>query len=283
MNSDVFIEYDESGNPRINADADKYGVYNIAKRDAYRERQIIENSRLCAPFTFTHMDNIKYVIANVPDKHCGYLLYLQCFIDYEGRILHPNNRPMNKQDIANKLKLSIRSFREFMRYMIHNGIIRCDDGVYSVDKRYHWRGALEQSRAIKSFIDTVKQLYTDTDAKDLGFIYKLLPYVHWETNFICSNPNELNPDEIIPLNKSDIAELTGMTEKSVYTKLRNLKLGDEYVFADVAYGKSHYCVINHRLFYRKDGYPDATLRAIFAISDNYRRRRQNIDKRDKLH
>ncbi|WP_157911734.1 hypothetical protein [Alteribacter populi] len=220
-------------------------------------------------FTFTDMDNIPNIIGHIEDKHCGYLLYLQCFISYDdGRLTNPDRdkTPMSKRDIQEVVGLKKTAFGEFFRDMTDNGIIyRNEDDSYSVNSAYHFKGSTANPNVIKSFTAKVRELYTGRNANKLGFIYKLLPYVHFETNTVCANPYEKDVAKITQLSKREIAQLTGVSEKTVYTYLRRMKLGDEYVFAEIRRGKTFYYKLNPFIFYRKNGRPDATLREMFRL------------------
>lgn len=216
-------------------------------------------------FTFTDMDNIRNIIGKIDDKHCGYLLYLQCFISYEG-VLSRGKSPMTKRDIQEVVGLKKTAFGEFFRDMTSNGIIYAnDDGSYSVNSAYHFKGTTDNPNVIKSFTTKVRELYTGRNANKLGFVYKLLQYVHFETNTICANPYEKDVVAITQLSKQEIAALTGVSEKTVYNYLRKMKLGDEFVFAEIRRGNERYYKLNPFIFYRKNGRPDATLREMFRL------------------
>lgn len=218
-------------------------------------------------FTFSNMINLPEVFAKIDDKHCGHLLYLQTFINYEGILVKADRfkSPMTKQDIQVVLGLKKTAFYEFFNAMTSNGIIFEESNHYRINPAYHFRGNTDNSRVIKSFTAKVRALYNPRNAKKLGFIYKLLPFIHYETNTVCTNPFEQNVDNIAQLSKHDIANLTGVSEKTVYSYLRRMKLGDEFVFAEIQRGKTKYYKLNPFIFYRKDGDPDATLREMFRL------------------
>lgn len=266
---------EDTGEIRVSAPAATHYVRSYAQTEAFKEKELRSKGKE-REFTFTHMDNIQEVIEKVSDKHCGYLLFLQCFVNYDSIIENPNNTTMTKRDMMRTLRLKETAFNEFIREMAMHEIIFVDKTGsgerYRLNPRYHFQGKTDNSNVIKSFTAMVKKLYSEVNAKDLGFIYKLLPFVHLETNTICVNPYEKDVEFTLPLSKADIAVMTGLTEKSVYTKLRNLKFDDQYVFAEVVYGKSRFYKINPFVFYRKNGKPDATLREIFSIQNNFRKR-----------
>ncbi|MCM3444506.1 hypothetical protein [Metabacillus halosaccharovorans] len=248
-------------------DNGEFLITSRKKVNAYKE--LIKNSREQPSYTCSNMDSIKEVIRTLEEKHCGYLLYLQCFMDFGGLLIKGSKYkdPMNKNDIQKVLGLGRTAFSYFFNTMIKNHIIQQEGEHFRVNAKYHWKGDSNVTNLIRSYTTTLKELYKSVNAKDLGFIYKLLPYVHKETNFLCENPIEKNPLLIRPLNKKNIARIVGVDEKTVYRKLLKLKLSDMYVFAEVSKGGvNNAYMINPFIFYRKGGKPDKTLKTIFLFS-----------------
>ena len=271
----VTFTKDEAGRDVMIVPTDTHVVRSKRQIEAAVRKEIAEKGR--APeFTFAHMDNIQEVIEKVSDKHCGYLLYLQCYVNYDAILENPDNTAMTKTDMMRTLRLKDTAFNEFLREMTAHEIIfednTCPVVRYRLNPRYHFQGKTENTNVVKSFVAKVKALYSEVNAKDLGFIYKLLPYVHLETNTICANPYEKNVEHTIPMSKADISVIAGVDEKTVYRKLRRLKFGDQYVFAEVTQGNAKYYKINPFVFYRKNGVPDPTLREMFSIRNNFRGR-----------
>ncbi len=231
-------------------------VTNIKQAASYRA--ILERKGRQRDFTFGNMLNMPEVVSKIDDKYCGYLLYLQTYIDYDGSL-------MDRDDIQRVLGLGRSAFFAFMKAMQDSEIIEEKDGKYYVNQAYHFKGATSNKHVIKSFTHKVRKLYTVRSAKKLGFIYKLLPYIHFETNTVCANPYEKDVKNIRQLSKAEIAELTGVSEKTVFNYLRRMKLGDEFVFAEIRRGNTRYYKLNPFIFYRKNGEPDATLREMFLL------------------
>jgi hypothetical protein len=244
-------------------DLDSYTLRHRNQDEAYKRIKDREGRK--SDFTFGNMLNMPEVIAKIDDKYCGYLLYLQTFIDYEGVLVKPNRErePMTKNDIKDMLGLQKTAFYEFFNAMIDNEIMFEEADRYRINPLYHFKGTTDNKFVIKTFTAKVRQLYSPRNANKLGFIYKLLPFVHLETNTVCANPFEPDVEQIKELSKQEIAELTGVSEKTVYNYLRKMKLGDEYVFAEIRCGNYRYYKLNPFIFYRKNGAPDATLREMF--------------------
>jgi hypothetical protein len=249
-----------------------FSITSLKQREAYKSKLERERNGRGPGFTFTAMDEIPEVIELLDEKDCGRLLFLQCFVDYENnRLVRGSGKSktgMTERDIREALSIGDdfgRFFADMLRYGI---IIPNDDGSYSINNRYHFRGRLTKNpRVIRSFTAKVKELYHKYDPRDLGFIYKLLPYVHYELNTLCRSPHEQELDKIEALTKKEISLITGRDESTTFRKLRRLQFDGMYVFAQVIRGKEKFYKLNPFIFYRLDGYPDATLSAIFLVKN----------------
>ncbi|PEL06737.1 hypothetical protein [Bacillus sp. AFS017336] len=262
----------ETGELLIQAPAATHKMVSVKQAEAFKSRNEAKKGR-DKWFTFTDMEAVKSLPNDIKMTHLGYLLYLQCYIDYEGAI-SVNSRPLNRVELIELLDVSENTFDAFMKVMKNNDIITVSKKVYYVNRAYHYKGKIEDPRVIKSFCTAVKSLYKSAKQADLGFIYKLLPYVHQETNTLCANPYENDMDYTEPLNKSEIAELTGIDEKTLYNKFRRMQVGDHFVFVDISVGTSEtFYRINPAIFYRKDGEPDPSLVELFSIKRNAFRKR----------
>lgn len=252
--------------------ADDVSSWRTRKQDkAWRAIIEARNDQLNQPdFTCSNMEGIKEVIRSLDEKYCGYLLVLQCYADYKdkGGLLVKSSKslkPMERKDIQKALGLKERAFIDFFKAMTENQIILKTKNGFKINEKYHWKGNAKVKHFIKSYTKNLKDLYKSVNAKDLGFVYKLLPYVHYETNLLCHNPNEKEISLIEPFNKADLAKVTGISAKTAYNKLKRLKLDNMYVFAEVRKGNNKIFKINPFIFYRKNGKPDNSLMADFML------------------
>jgi hypothetical protein len=263
----VYSVWDRNGKKWTVSDPETTYVKSYAQRDSFLD--ISErNGWRKKQFVFSHMDNIKYIASQLSDMYCGYLLYLQCFIDFNGHLVKSRDNYMSREDIMTTLGIKQRAFHDFMKAMQEHNIIIPDeiDGTkaYRINKEYHFRGHTSNLRVIKGFITEIKKLYKQVSPADLGFVYKLLPWVHFETNILAHNPYEQDPKWVSPLTRDDIASITDVHPRNVYRKMKNLKLGDQYVFESTDTGAY---VINPRIFTRREGKPDPTLVTLFEIKN----------------
>ena len=237
-----------------------------------RERQKQADKR---HFSFSHMRHIRDITDNLPNKICGYILLLQPHIKWITNVLiDAKGNPLDSKGISAALKVTPRTGKQVIERLIQEDVLdRDSDGNYVVNNRYHFRKKLrgdEKSMLVKTFFTSLKDL--KLKPAELGALYKLLPYVHYETNMICANPFEEYPQDIRFLNIKEIAELIGMHEKKVIELLRELKkagaIAETTKFVEDARVK--YITLNPFIFYRQSGQPDASLCAMFLSKPNKR-------------
>jgi hypothetical protein len=260
-------------------DPEHHYLRSTHQDDAYQNLK-----RKQTEFTLTNMDEVQEIIGQLTASECGYLLYLQTFIDFEGRLVKntfPERKTnltakqeivlMTKKDIRETLGLSRNTFNPFFNRLIELGIIEETAYHFKLNSRYHFRGKLKSQRVIKAFSVKVREVYRKNNAKDLGFIYKVLPYVHFESNTLCKDPYERDVFKVEPLTQEDVAAIVGEDVSTIRSRISRLKFDNQYVFASVYVGNKVQYMVNPFVFYRSSKTPDETLLSIFIIGNNRRK------------
>lgn len=234
--------------------------------EAIRKRKL--RGKDTRKFSFTHMQNIREITADLSNKYCGYILLLQPHIQFRTNVLIADNgksRPLAVNDLAKVWNVSKRTALTVVTELIERGVIIESGGAFKINERYHFRkkAGANVDVLIKTFFTALKR-FRLTPA-DLGFVYKLLPNVHYETNVICADPFAENPTDIRFLNEKQIGDLVGMSEsktKETLARLRKAGIVGEWRQGEDS--REKLTVLNPYVFYRKNGEPDKTLQALFA-------------------
>lgn len=257
----------ETGEALVYGRAGTHKVVNIAQAASYHERGRQKGRQ--ADFTFTAIKSVGDVISVLTTAQCGYLTLLQCYVGYDGGLLvNADDTPMKTADMIDALQLNRkkRTFYDFLTACVTHGIILADSQGHRINPKYHFRGMTHNRAVIRSYTAKVKQLYREVRAVDLGLMYRMLAYVHYETNALCANPLERDPSKIRWFNGSELAEAIGIDSKELSKRLPRMKFGNEYVVARIKHGGTTSYMFNHKVFYRNSREPDATLVAMFAVS-----------------
>ena len=248
-----------------------YHVKSAEQVEAIERQKKIGRDR--RHFAFAHMRNIREVTDNLSNKHCGYILMLQPYIQFKTNILvGKKDEPLDNKGVAKALKITPRTAAALLKSLEQDDVIEItSDGYYKMNERYHFRKGIRSDRdmLVKTFSTTIRGL--KLKPAEMGALYKLLPYIHYETNIICNNPFEEMPSKIRFLPTKEIADIMGLHEKKALTVIRELKragvVAETHRYSEDLRVK--FLVINPYIFYRQSGQPDATLQATF-LAQEYR-------------
>ncbi|KRT87822.1 hypothetical protein ABE068_25455, partial [Bacillus glycinifermentans] len=172
-----------------------YTLRHRNQDEAFREQQKQTTDR--RDFSNANMSYIHEVYDALTTAQCGYLMLLQCYVDYNGVLVKSSRdkTPMTTADMMSVLQLAKKrmTFYDFLNACIQHDIIREEDGIYSVNERYHFKGNFGSQYVVKLYTAKIKKVYSEVKATDIGLIYRMLPFIHYETNALCANPFEKNP------------------------------------------------------------------------------------------
>lgn len=221
-------------------------------------------------FTSANMRNLHEVYEALTTAQCGYLMRLQCNVNYDGgTLMNSDSSPMTKTQMMSVLQLDKKrqTFYDFFNACTRNGIIiEQNDGSFSVNERYHFKGAFGDQFVIKAYTTKIKRVYSEVNAADIGLIYRMLPYVHMSTNALCENPFEKEPRKISWFNRKELAEAIGVNPDTLGRRLPRMKFDGEYVVARIKVGSEpERYTFNPSVFYRQNKEPDDTLQAMFNV------------------
>lgn len=255
----------------------------VEQERAYQEKKTRESSRKKAKaFTFSDMENAKEVIQMLSTIELGYFLVLQTFVDYSNNALVKSTHnpiPMSRGDIGEVLGINNRSnvkkhIDNFLeKSLLIEKSIRADGKevkAFCINEKYHFKGKTDNKKVVKAFSEQIRRIYNNKSKRNkkpahMGFLYLILPFIHYETNILCSNPFETNPEDIEALSITDICKISRLDKRNVQAKLNNLTWDGMTVFAKVVKGRKTHLKVNPLVFYRKDGEPDKSLIADFLI------------------
>ena len=244
-------------------------VYRITSLEEIAKRnRAVQMARDKRHFSFSHMQHIAEITRNLSNKICGYILLLQPYIAFKTNVLVSEGRsatPLSTADLARIWNVGKRTARAVLDELEAHSIVFITGDKIAINERYHFRkraGKGEVDALIKTYATTLKKFRLS--AADLGFVYKTLTNVHYDTNLICADPFA-NPEDIRFLSDKEIGQLVGMSEsktKEVLARLRKAGIISEWINAEDK--REKFTALNPFVFYRKQGEPDGLLLALFA-------------------
>lgn len=237
---------------------------------AERRRKYSEFKRDKRHFTFCNMQQIRELSKSLSNKDAGYLFMLLPYIEFGTNILSNKSRnpqPLSIDDIAKIFGIQKRYAKEKIQKFIELGVLtEVDGGAFRINEQFHFREkAGADSMLVKAFHTPVKNL--SLSAADMGVIYKMIPYVHYESNLLVDNPDDKNPQL---LNKTNLAKKIGMSRQKFDEVIKRLVKAN--VIAEVRRaqvggdGREIVIVLNPEIITRIKGMPNATLAQIFRLN-----------------
>lgn len=254
--------------------ADEYDVKHketIAKqRDYFRRKEYIGTDTRY--YVNCYHDTILELNDKLDVNELGAIMKLLPYMrmSTNGQLMDGNKR-MGVKEIAKVIGKAPRWTVTLVKSLVDNEVLTVDkDGrrnVYNVNERYHTIGYVIDGMVYTKLYQTK----TRADIKNIsiqaaGVLYKMLPFFHYEKYYLCSNPNEREPEVIRHLTQSKFSELANVDKVLVNRAISELSRHG-FVMISKAYGAT-VIMVNPDVMYRKryeDEYTD-TIRYQFKQS-----------------
>ncbi|MBS4195341.1 hypothetical protein [Lederbergia citri] len=251
---------DETGKP--------YHVESVEQRETRRRILAQGASGRKRSFVWNRLEGLPYVISSLTTAQCGYLLVLSSHVDYEGLLVKSENNkePMSTDDMRKALRASKSTFYDFLDACINYGIITEVDGRFYIAQHFHFRGKTAGDRVVKTYIRKLREMYKEVSAHDIGLLYRMLPYIHVETNMLCANPDEPIPKNIRKFNRRELAEAVGVNPVIISRAIGRMTFEGNSVFAKITTAtEGTFYMLNPDIFERKAVEYDPSVKAIFGL------------------
>jgi len=127
------------------------------------------------------------------------IFYISIYLNYD------NYLSINKKDMNNLLEMSRERFGQFFNKVVNLNILIKDGKLLKLNNLYLSKGALDKkikqyNDFTRVYINSIKSLYENNNIRkhsQIGALFKLIPYIHRESNILCFNQT----DDILEINK----------------------------------------------------------------------------------
>lgn len=230
---------------------------------------------------------LKQNFLNISNSSLTRLMFLSTYLGYKGYLLKPSNSYMDKKDMFDLLKLSVREFNRFYTEMFDNKILYDKNNCIYLNKDIFARGKIsakrvgkiyQQERMItRIYIKSIRELYRKAiprSHKTLGYVFQVMPYVNKEYNVCCFNPLETNKKRIKSMNLGQFCDIIGYDKKNA-NRLKKLLLESKftvdrhkesamcYVIKDSLDQSTYGMFINPKVYYAGDKWNEIDILNIF--------------------
>lgn len=230
---------------------------------------------------FNAMQSLSERFSSLNHSDIARLMFIGTYVSYNegkashGYLHHENGVKINKKSLAELLSMSRNKYGEFYKKLIDGNILTETDEGLAVNSTIFYRG--ENLDAIKGdyqytrlFRKTARELYEKFNGrsiKKLGVVYSILPYVNFNFNIVCNNPQQVVNGKIDTMKLKDLADRLGYTDyKSLSATMREITYNGQQVFKFVDDGKDRrnsYIIVNPNVVYAGNGKHLAGLQVLF--------------------
>lgn len=201
-----------------------YEVISPAQREARRKRaqrtKAIE-VRGGMRWVACYHDTIRDITNDLTLTEAGALIRLLPFLRFkgDGRLIE-NGKPLKQADIQRIIGRSKANTTAILKRLEELGVITKEtsgrSNVYAFNGEFHSYGNVQEGvKFTKLYQYHANEITRDLDLNELGLLYKILPYFHYQTYYLCANPDEPEEDAIEHLTREGLAERIGHEPETV--------------------------------------------------------------------
>lgn len=194
------------------------------------------------------------------------LIYLSTYTNFsDNTLMLTRKTKMQRKDLSNVIGLSERHTANFWKEIYPAYVTENEEGFLKLNDDIFKRGRLKRKSftAYQQFYDMgVRKLYEAANGKyhkQLGYLFKLLPFINVEYNLVCRNPFETDVEKLELLSIAEFCKLIGFDVShidrllKVYNTVRFVVNGRQERFCTMIYNGIDECnakiCINPSVFY----------------------------------
>ncbi|AIQ13641.1 helix-turn-helix domain-containing protein [Paenibacillus durus] len=217
---------------RFLPEGEGYEFTTPAQREARRKRRQRSRAiemRSGMRWVACYHDAIRSVTLALSLTEAGALIRLLPYLRFkgEGRLIE-NGKPLKQTDIQRIIGRSKAATIALLRRLEELGIITKETNgrtnIYSFNAEYHTYGTVNDGvKFTKLYQYHANEITRDLGLNEIGLLYKILPYFHYTTYYLCANPDEENENNIEHLTRERLAELIGHEPETVSRLVASLQ------------------------------------------------------------
>lgn len=206
----------------ILADGDR--ITTAKQRRKYRvhiQRVKSIEARLGMRWVACYHDAIRNITKDLTLTEAGALIRLLPYLRFKGDgHLIENGNPLKQADIQRIVGRSKANTIALLRRLEDLGIITKEaqgrSNVYAFNGDFHTYGIVNDGvKFTKLYQYHTNEITRDLDLNEIGLLYKILPFFHYKTFYLCANPDEEDENLLEHLTRERLAELIGHEPETV--------------------------------------------------------------------
>lgn len=253
-------------------------VRALKGKDAMEVHEIENGKFIFAFFESTRLLEERFPTLSAQD--IARLMFIGTYVAWESNRLQFDNgkKIIRKKDLAELVDMSAKRFNELYKRYVSEGIItEGSDGQLFLNHTVIYRGNLKKLGGEVSdlsytrvFRKTVRDLYHQFKGRKLGqlaIVYSVIPFLNFDTNIVCYNPEETAEDLLRPMSVSKLASLVGYKDPAKFkTALNGIKVEGDPMFTyveDPHNRREKRIIVNPRIIFGGKGEQLDAIKALF--------------------
>lgn len=196
-------------------------IYTPESQERYKERKDQERRNELRRLTGKPLGSFYFVpaserFANIAPETVTRLIYLNTFVRYDNKLMLTERTAMKRKDLAEVLNVSKSTVSRFWKEVSPAYITESDSGLIFTNNIIFKRGYIKTAKEFvqyqKFYIRGIRKLYEATERnnhRQLGYLFKLLPFINLEYNMLCYNPSETAIEKIELISIADFCKMIG--------------------------------------------------------------------------
>ncbi|PLR98232.1 hypothetical protein [Bacillus sp. T33-2] len=174
----------------------------------YLEKYKLRGNR---PYVSCYHDSIKDVTQHLSLTESGGVMKLLLYMKLNADgLLQKDGKPLKQLGIQNILGKSKRQTVEIVKRLEFLSILKAvkvgRTKFFYINEHFHVMGRItRKSYFTKLLTNKLREVVEDLRLEQLGFLYKVLPYFHYNTCVLAHNPDETDEQKIRSMNRKELA------------------------------------------------------------------------------
>lgn len=186
----------------------------VAARQWFEKKMNEYMNRDSRRWVAAYQTTIKEISRNLTLSQAGAIIKLLPYMRFkaDGKLID-GGKPLKQAEIARIFKRSRNVTADILRELEELGVITIikegRSNSFYISAKFHSMGELNGERFTKIYIGKLSDVCKDLEINEVGLLYKVLPYFHYSEFYLCSNPNEQQPEKLQHLDRNGLAEAVG--------------------------------------------------------------------------
>lgn len=255
-----------------------YSIQSPEQREASRKhfaREQAKAQRLGMRWIACYHDAIRSITKDLTLTEAGAVIRLLPFLRFksDGQLVE-NGKPLKQSDIQRIIGRSKANTTAILARLESLGVINREQvgrsNEYYVSVDFHSYGIVQEgAKFTKIYQHQANVLTRDLGLNEIGLLYKILPYFHYRSFYLCANPDETNDEDIVHLSREALAERIGHDPDTVTALVSRLQ-SKGVVMATRSWKSTHY-IVHPDVMYRQEGEDVEYTAAIRRMFEQHRK------------